>query len=260
MNMERKWLVYCHTNKINGKKYIGITCQKPERRWQNGYGYKTKYFYNAIQKYGWDNFEHEILRENLSFDDAKQLEIKYIAELHTCIYDSECNGYNATFGGDGCLGYKHSEETKLKFKNRVMSEETKRKISKTVSKTNKGRVVSEETKKKISKSETGKIVSDETRKKISDAQKGRKLSDEWKQNISKHHLENPRYNCECIFQIDKETNEIIQMYPSISEAKRQTNINNISACLNGRQKTAGGFKWKYVNTESRLKEKFANTH
>ena len=62
--------------------------------------------------------------------------------------------------------------------------------------------------------------------------------------------------CLCL----KETNEIIQMYPSISEATRQTNINNISTCLNGRQKTAGGFKWKYVNTESRLKEKFVNTH
>lgn len=245
--VKNNYYVYCHTNKINGKKYIGITCQKPERRWQNGNGYKTKYFYNAIQKYGWDNFKHEILHSNLSFDEAKQLEVKYIAEFHTCIYDDECQGYNATMGGDGCVGYKHSEETKLKFKNRIMSEETRRKISKTVSKTNKGRIVSEDTKRKISESEIGKIVSKETREKISNLQKGRKLTEEWKQNISKHHLEHPRYNCTKVVQKDKDKNIIIRTYTSISEARRDTGINNISACLRGKQKTAGGYIWEYAS-------------
>lgn len=243
--MDNNYCVYMHRNMINDKKYIGITCQKPERRWQNGYGYKTKYFYNAIQKYGWDNFEHIVLHDNLSFEDAKQLEIKYITELHTCIYDSECNGYNATFGGDGCVGYKHSKETKKKFKNRIISEETRRKISITVSKANKGRIVSEETRRKLSKAITGRIVSQETREKISNAQKGRKLTEEWKQHISKQHLDNPRYNCVEINQIDKDTNKIIKTYSSISEAHRDTGVNNIGACLSGKQKTAGGYKWVY---------------
>ena len=39
---ERKWYVYCHTNKINGKKYIGITSQVPEERWRYGAGYKNQ--------------------------------------------------------------------------------------------------------------------------------------------------------------------------------------------------------------------------
>ena len=57
------YTVYQHKNKINGKIYIGITSKDPEKRWgHNGYNYKSSsYFYSAIQKYGWDNFEHNIL-------------------------------------------------------------------------------------------------------------------------------------------------------------------------------------------------------
>ena len=57
--------IYMHRNKINHKVYIGETCQlKLNDRWKNGAGYKTcSSFYNAIQKYGWDNFEHLILEQ-----------------------------------------------------------------------------------------------------------------------------------------------------------------------------------------------------
>lgn len=57
--------IYIHLNKINDKKYIGITCKKPEIRWANGLGYKKQPFWNAITKYGWDNFEHIIIKDNL---------------------------------------------------------------------------------------------------------------------------------------------------------------------------------------------------
>ena len=76
------YTVYQHKNKINGKIYIGITSRKPEERWgSDGRNYKTSpHFYSAIQKYGWDNFEHNILFTNLSKAQACEKEqelIKY---------------------------------------------------------------------------------------------------------------------------------------------------------------------------------------
>lgn len=65
--MLNNYCIYKHTNLINGKVYIGQTCQSPEKRFgKNGNGYRgCRYFYNAIECYGWDNFEHEILETNL---------------------------------------------------------------------------------------------------------------------------------------------------------------------------------------------------
>lgn len=92
------YTVYCHTNKINGKRYVGITKQKPERRWQNGHGYVgNHHFYNAIKKYGWEEFSHEILFTNLTKKQAKEKEIELIAKWD--LTNSNC-GYNGTHGGD----------------------------------------------------------------------------------------------------------------------------------------------------------------
>jgi len=76
------YTVYQHKNKINGKVYIGITKQAPEERWNNGKKYKSSpHFYAAIQKYGWDNFEHNILFQNLTKEEACQKEQKLIQKL-----------------------------------------------------------------------------------------------------------------------------------------------------------------------------------
>ena len=95
---EVKYIVYCHTNKINNKKYIGQTYRSLETRsGSNGCGYKEcPYFYRAIQKHGWDNFEHEVLFENLSKKSADRIEKILIQTFKTQDTDY---GYNIQNGG-----------------------------------------------------------------------------------------------------------------------------------------------------------------
>jgi hypothetical protein len=89
--------IYIHKNKINDKCYVGQTTQKPKHRWGiNGIKYKeSQKFYKAIQKYGWDNFEHIILPTIYhTQDELNQAEMDMIQEL-----DSIDNGYNISLGG-----------------------------------------------------------------------------------------------------------------------------------------------------------------
>lgn len=96
MPLTKSYIVYMHTNKANGKVYVGITRQKPERRWQNGAGYARTYFGNAISKYGWDGFTHEIIASGLTEKEACEMEISLIARLHS---DDKKRGYNICEGG-----------------------------------------------------------------------------------------------------------------------------------------------------------------
>lgn len=116
MNNINNFLVYCHISP-NGKKYIGVTHGNVNNRWYNkGKGYsRCPHFYNAIQKHGWDNFEHKVLIHGLTEEQAYRWEIKLIK--HYKSNNSEY-GYNISDGGKGGSrpkGSKLSEEHKLKI-------------------------------------------------------------------------------------------------------------------------------------------------
>ena len=108
--IKRDFIVYKHIFP-NNKVYIGITQQEPRNRWKNGYGYKkNSKVYNAIMKYGWENVKHIILNDNLTKEEAEELEIKYIKSNKAT--EKEC-GYNVANGGN--YAGKQSEETKKKI-------------------------------------------------------------------------------------------------------------------------------------------------
>lgn len=127
----KKYKLYVHINKINNKKYVGITSMIPDKRWANGRGYReNNYFYNSIKKYGWNGFEHKILLENLSLEEANKLECEYIIKYKTL---NKNYGYNQKDGGiNGC----HTEETKEKIRiaSINMSKESRNKMAKKLSK------------------------------------------------------------------------------------------------------------------------------
>lgn len=115
-NKEQKYCVYMHTNKINNHFYIGITSLSPNKRYgKNGSNYKEcTYFWNAIQKYGWDNFEHKILFDGLTKEEACNKEIELISKMKMK-YPNCC--YNILLGGDlGRAGMSATEECKEKFR------------------------------------------------------------------------------------------------------------------------------------------------
>ena len=105
--------VYAH-KAPNNKLYFGITSLKPKHRWySDGRGYKNQpLFYRAIQKYGWDNFEHYIIAKELSQEQAHQMEKDLIMMFQS---NNPKFGYNNTKGGEGITGYQHTEKAKKKL-------------------------------------------------------------------------------------------------------------------------------------------------
>ncbi|MBR6555463.1 MAG: GIY-YIG nuclease family protein [Clostridia bacterium] len=110
MAAKKVWCIYKHTNKINGKGYIGKAIFPPQSRWGiNGKKYANQpAFSAAINKYGWENFEHAILLTDLTAEEAIEAEIRLIAEHNTFCGITSGNGYNMTRGGEGMSGWHHS--------------------------------------------------------------------------------------------------------------------------------------------------------
>ena len=100
---DTSYVIYKHTNIVNGKSYIGQTIKGMEKRWNNHCSRSTEsnHFRNAIQKYGKSNWTHEVLYVSfyIDVDHLNEVEISLIAE-----YDTFHNGYNGTEGGGNYIG------------------------------------------------------------------------------------------------------------------------------------------------------------
>lgn len=258
---DRKYCVYVHTSP-SGKKYVGQTGEdNPEKRWgKNGVGYlhkrNDKYcqpaFANAIVKYGWDNFQHEIIADNLTREEADNFEKLLISKLNTT---NSKYGYNCMDGGSHG---SHSEATRKKISESLkgenaywygkhLSESARKKLSDA----HKGKTLSEETKRKIGEANSGekhwnygKHPSEETIRKFRESRKGKAVSTD-------------NHNARKISQYDKQGN-LVKIWGCMKDASRDLEIDyrNIYRCCKGERKTAGGFIWRYYEDE--LTEEYVN--
>lgn len=109
-----KGKIYKIVNHINNKVYIGCTINSLDKRLcEHLYrcfntDSNTK-LYNSIRKYGTEHFSIELIEE-CELNQIYQIEMKYIE-----MYDSYENGLNSTKGGEGCLGYKHTNQIRKKI-------------------------------------------------------------------------------------------------------------------------------------------------
>ena len=176
----RSYTVYLHITPSN-KRYVGITSMSVEKRFgKNGKGYATsKYFYRAIQKYGWDNIQHIIVCTGLTREQASEKEKELIA-----LYQSNKRefGYNCTLGGDGgMLGYSPTEETRRK-------QSIAHKGKKVVHTAEQDKLQSERM--KGTKLHLGYKASEDSKKRMSEAHKGLPLTQKQLENLKKIHERN----------------------------------------------------------------------
>jgi group I intron endonuclease len=260
--------IYKITNKVNGKIYIGQTKRNYKERWYkhknfNSPNYKCPILKQAFIKYGVENFIFEVIEE-CSEEERLEKEKNYIIE-YDCIAPKGYNFLPGGFGG-GFLNRTHTEETKEKIslagkkfreenpdyyetyrekhieatKNANISERTKNSVKFQLA-VKEGRVGSglgnklpEEAKEKIRKS----VI-----KYYEEIGNGNKC------NIEKHRAAMTKAMGKRIGQYELNGVIMIEEFPSIAEAVRQTNIgkSNIGHNLKGKNKTAGGFIWKYLD-------------
>lgn len=243
----KRWKIYCYTNKINNKKYIGQTkTSLKERAGKKGNAYESCIlFWRAIEKYGWESFTTQIIKKSLTLKESNYWEEFYIKKYKTINSDY---GYNIRIGGN----------------NSLFSEETKNKLSKIhkgkqIGKDNSmyGKHHTSEARKSISKKNSGEL----------NANYGKKMTEEQKEKIRKTKKENyKKYGSKlkgvkktkeairnnALSQKNRKevlqyslNGEFIKEYISQKEASKQTGVSqsNLNNCCQHKKgyKTCGGF-------------------
>lgn len=201
--------VYTHINKTNGKVYVGLTSMRPEERWRDGKGYhKGTHFRNAIDKYGWDNFEHKIIKENLTKDEASYWEQYYISFYNSL---DRQYGYNMSSGGEHG-GHSQTIETRKKIGKNGYHQGMK-----------------------------GKKHSDDAKMKMSKSRTGRKFSDESKDKLRKSAIKDRGRLFLCV-ELGRIFDNLDDAYDATTCHK-----GSIVLCCQGKQKQSKGYHWKYVD-------------
>ena len=213
------YTVYKHTSP-SGKVYIGITQQRPSKRFQRGGGYKhCPHMREAVKKYGWDAFRHEILETGLTRTDAEIEEVTYIAVFKST---NPQYGYNISSGGGTT---QMSEEGKERLRARMTGDNNPAR--------------------KYGSPMLGKKHTDEAKKKMSASASKRHVPCSESRRLAireGHAFEKKPVVC-------VETGVV---YNGIHEAAEANGLQATKICsvCKGRRHTTGNLHWRYADEET----------
>lgn len=158
--------IYKLTNKLNGKAYVGQTCDLEARLYlhSRAYDHRRSSLHRAIRKYGIDAFGFEVLEDGITDRETlNRLEREWIAKLGTT---DRKKGYNLTSGGEGRSGYELADSQRKKMSESRKGRKTSAYQKYVASITHKGKPKSLDHRRKISLSHIGIRPSSEALEKL----------------------------------------------------------------------------------------------
>lgn len=202
--------IYKITNKINGKIYVGKTLKTPQQRWSEHV--RDSYKDSCKDRPLYRAFKKYGL-ENFTLDIIEQCPVDKVNERERFWIESLQTfkyGYNATLGGDG----KHYCDYDLIY----------------------------------SLFQQGKNIKEITQITGYDGTTCRKALDNFNVSSETRHKRGNEARSKTVIQLNKDTNEILAIFPSLREAYEsigKPQSGHIAAVCQGKRKTAYGYKWMY---------------
>jgi len=201
--------IYQIRNLVNGKIYVGSAVDLKARWRLHKANLKSNKHHSKYLQNAWNKYKGEAFL----FEILIKCPINELIALEQYYMDFYQPEYNICRTAGSVLGIKRSEETR----------------------------------KKMILIKTGLVHSEETKRKISFSKRGKTPNQSYRNNPNRKIRTTNKQTWKRVIQICSKTLQEIEVYESVTEASKKTNLfkSGISACAKGKLKTCGGYIWKY---------------
>ena len=225
----------------NGKRYVGLTATSFEERKASHISHRRTSnlpVHNALERY-LGSEEWEVVAEGENWDELTQLEIYYIDKYKT---HTSLNGYNLTFGGDGTVGYEHTDEQRQKnsvAKQKYFSD-SKNRIKQSIA-TKNAYATNPQQAERHSQFQKLRFSDPQERERVAQGMR-EYLSD--KENLRKHAMQRGAKE----FLVETKDGIFVGVWLTQNQCARDLNlsVSHVNQCLKGKRKTHKGYVFKYT--------------